>query len=76
METTDRLRPRGLLAAASLAVLLLAACGSDPTARRQATETCTARGLDPASAAFSACVADVENQIYISWGRDRVSKGD
>ncbi len=60
-----------------LAAFLVAACapGDDP-AVRQAKQECRARGLDPASTAFKACVERVSNAIYISWGRDLPSPGD
>ena len=52
--------------------LFVAACTSgDDVATRQAKQQCQARGLDPASAAYEACVTQVSDAIYVSWGRDR-----
>ena len=59
-----------------LAAFLVAACATgDDAAMQQANQECRARGLDPASAAFKACVERVSNAIYISWGRDLPSPG-
>ena len=54
------------------AFLFIAACTSgDDAATRQAKQQCQARGLDPASAASKACVTQVSDAIYVSWGRDK-----
>ncbi len=60
-----------LKAALVLAVLFVAACTSgDDAAMRQAKQQCQARGLDPASAAYEACVKQVSDAIYVRWGRN------
>lgn len=64
-----------LLLIAGISVFV-AACAGNPAAIRQAEQQCRAQGLAPASPAFVACVDDVTETIYKSWGRDRLSKGD
>ncbi|MCZ6860902.1 MAG: hypothetical protein O7I42_11625, partial [Alphaproteobacteria bacterium] len=75
---TSQLRNLGTLKAALvLAILFVAACTSgDNAATRQAKQQCQARGLDPASAAYDACVFQISEEIYISWGRDIQVMGD
>ncbi len=60
-----------------LAVLFVAACTfGDDAAMRQAKQQCQARGLDAESAAYDACVHQISEAIYVSWGRDIPSRGD
>ena len=60
-----------LKAVLALAVFFVAACASgDDAATRQAKQQCQTRGLAPASAAYEACVHQISEAIYISWGRD------
>ncbi len=75
---TSQLRILGTLKAALvLAVFFVAACTSgDDAAMRQAKQQCQARGLDAASAAYDACVHQISEAIYVSWGRDIPSRGD
>lgn len=56
--------------------LLVAACAGNPAATRQAEQQCRTQGVTPGSAAFESCIHDVTEKIYISWGRDRLSRGD
>ncbi len=66
-----------LKSALVLAVFFVAACSSgDDAAMRQAIQQCQARGLDAASAAYDACVHQISEAIYVSWGRDIPSQGD
>ncbi len=61
------MRILGTLNAALVSALLsVAACG-DGAAMRQAKQQCQARGLDPASAAYAACVTQVSEAISVSW---------
>ncbi len=66
----------GTLKAALVLVILSVAACTDDAAMRQAKQQCQARGLDPASAAYAACVFQVSEAIYVSWGRDIPSQGD
>ncbi len=64
------MRILGTLNAALVSALLsVAACGDD-AAMRQAKQQCQAHGLDAASAAYDACVHQISEAIYVSWGRD------
>lgn len=56
--------------------ILLASCVGGQTEIRQAERQCQARGIAPDGAAFKGCVDQALDAIYISWGRDRLSKGD
>ena len=58
-----------------LAVLSVAACAGDDAAMRQAKQQCQTRNLAPASAAYDACVHQISEEIYVSWGRDRQFMG-
>ena len=61
-----------LKAALVLSVLSVSACVfGDDAAMRQAKQQCQARDLTPATAAYDACVHEISEEIYISWGRDR-----
>ncbi len=75
---TSQLRILGTLKAALVsAVFFVAACVSgDDAAMRQAKQQCQARDLAPASAAYYACVHQISEAIYVSWGRDIPSRGD
>ena len=65
-----------LKAALVSAVVSVAACtfGDDAT-MQQAKQQCQARDLTPASAAYDACVHQISEEIYVSWGRDRQFMG-
>ncbi len=66
-----------LKAALVSAILSVTACTSgDDVAMRQAKQQCQARGLDAASAAYDACVHQISEAIYVSWGRDIQRLGD
>ncbi len=65
-----------LNAALVSAVLSVAACTfGDDAAMQQAKQQCQARDLAPASAAYDACVHQISEEIYVSWGRDRQFMG-
>ena len=60
-----------LKSALVLAILFVTACTfGDDAAMRQAKQQCQARDLAPASAAYDACVHQISEEIYVSWGRD------
>ena len=63
-----------LNAALVSAVLSVTACADD-AAMRQAKQQCQARDLAPASAAYDACVHQISEALYVSWGRDRQFMG-
>ena len=66
-----------LISALVLAIFFVAACTfGDDAAMRQAKQQCQARDLAPASAAYDACVHQISEEIYVSWGRDIPSRGD
>ena len=66
------MRILGTLNAALVSALLsVAACTGDDAAMRQAKQQCQARDLAPATAAYDACVHQISEAIYVSWGRDR-----
>ncbi len=69
---TRQLRILGTLKSALvLATFFVAACTfGDDAAMRQAKQQCQARDLAPASAAYDACVHQISEEIYVSWGRD------
>lgn len=56
--------------------LVVAACAGNPTANRQAEQQCRAQGVTPGGAAFESCIRDVTENIYKSWGRDRINRGE
>ncbi len=60
----------GTLKAALVLVILSVAACADDAAMRQAKQQCQARDLAPASAAYDACVHQISEEIYVSWGRD------
>ncbi len=65
------MRILGTLKATLVSVLFsVAACTGDDAAMRQAKQQCQARDLAPASAAYDACVHQISEEIYVSWGRD------
>jgi hypothetical protein len=65
-----------LKAALVLAVLSGAACTSgNDAAMRQAMQQCQVRGFLRTSAAYEACVHQISEKIYVSWGRDRQFMG-
>ncbi len=74
---TSQLRILGTLKSALvLAIFFVAACiFGDDAAMRQAKQQCQARDLAPASAAYDACVHQISEEIYVSWGRDRQFMG-
>ena len=60
-----------LISALVLVNLFVTACTfGDDAAMRQAKQQCQARDLAPASAAYDACVHQISEEIYVSWGRD------
>ena len=59
------------------ALLLSAACAAgDDGIMRQAREECAARGLEPASAAYGACVDRRSEELYAYWARVLKTQGD
>ncbi len=78
LRRTSQLRILGTLKSTLvLAIFLVTACTfGDDAAMRQAKQQCQARGLDAASAAHDACVHQISEAIYVSWGRDIQRMGD
>lgn len=56
--------------------ILLASCAGGQAEIRQAERQCQARGIAPDNLAFKGCIDQALDAIYISWARDRLSKGD
>ncbi len=70
------MRILGTLNAALVSALLsVAACGDD-AAFRQAKQQCQARDLAPATAAYEACVHQISEALYVSWGRHSGAGGN